>query len=65
MQRTDDWNDHNIVEVAALVTKNLEKTCRIVVAKVVFAVRPIYEDDELHSAPTMITDLGRLRRRRT
>ena len=27
-------------------------------------VRPIYENDDLHSAPTMITDLGRLRRGR-
>jgi hypothetical protein len=47
IQRTDNFNDHNIVEVVAIVSKDVQKGCRKVVAKVIFAVKPIYEDEEL------------------
>jgi hypothetical protein len=48
IKKTNVWDNHNIVEVAAIVSKNLTKDeNRQVIAKVIFAVKPIFEDDEL------------------
>jgi hypothetical protein len=48
IKRTDDWQKHNIVEVTAMVQKNLtmDKN-RHCIARVIFCVKPIFEDDEL------------------